>query len=217
MKKIILVLILIFTSTSNVLSQKQKLKFPIWTTSKNTDIIGMSLGLYPSDWTSNKHMTRTFGVRIEPFILSPLYFLAPKVPTKNPVTQKIYGINISTGTFEKISTHGVSITGFMNNINISNGISLAGLSNTIDKANGIVIAFGGNGVEKANGIFIGGPWGNYAEQLNGIQIGFLNKTSSKSFGLQIGLENVANKLKGIQIGLWNKNEKRSLPFINWDF
>jgi hypothetical protein len=28
---------------------------------------------------------------------------------------------------------------------------------------------------------------------------------------------VAWHLKGAQIGLWNKNQKRSLPFINWNF
>jgi hypothetical protein len=36
-------------------------------------------------------------------------------------------------------------------------------------------------------------------------------------GVQIALFNSSMNFKGIQIGLWNKNQKRSLPFINWNF
>jgi len=36
-------------------------------------------------------------------------------------------------------------------------------------------------------------------------------------GLQIGLVNKSQKIKGVQIGLWNKSDKRSLPFLNFQF
>jgi len=52
---------------------------------------------------------------------------------------------------------------------------------------------------------------------NGVMISGVRNQSRKGKGLQIGLFNSCKDLRGIQIGLWNKNERRSLPFINWQF
>ena len=96
--------------------------------------------------------------------------------------------------------------------------------------NGLVISCFGTYTSVTNGINIS-PWmatsheinglscnllWNFAVKVNGVSIGIFNSSLFMK-GLQIGLINKAILLKGIQIGLWNKNEKRSLPFINWNF
>lgn len=197
--------------------QKRKFRPLIWTQhDKNVDVVGLSLGAFPTNSRNSDHLNKTFGIRLEAFPLSPLYFLAPKVPTVDSVHHKIYGINISTGTFEGIDVYGLSTTIFMNNIKKANGISLAGLTNSIAQANGIVVGFGGNGIEKGRGIMIGGPWGNYAKDFSGLQVSFENTIVEKGAGIQIGIFNTAKNFKGLQLGLWNKNQARSLPLINWN-
>lgn len=209
-------LIILFLVGNNTYAQKRKFRPLIGTQhEKNSDVYGLSLGFYPTQ-SNYKNLNRTYGARLEIFPLSFLYFLASKVPEIQEVNHKIYGINLSTGTFQGIDIYGISTTLFMNNIKHSNGISLAGLTNSIEKGNGIMIAFGGNGIKKGNGIMISGPYGGYSENFNGIQISFENY-STKINGIQIGLFNKTKNLKGIQIGLWNKNKKRTLPFINWNF
>lgn len=216
MKKIIILVFITFFSL-HALAQNRKFRAPIWTVhDKNTDIAGVSLGFLPTDFKSKDHVTKTFGVRIEAFPLSFFYFLAPRVPTITSVTQKIYGVNISSGTFEGIDAHGISATLFMNNMKHMNGISIAGISNTIENANGLIIGVGGNGIENANGVMIGGIFGNYTGNFKGLQISTENRTKNFT-GIQIGIFNKAEKLKGIQLGIWNKNQKRALPILNWNF
>ncbi|MGY6647324.1 LA_2272 family surface repeat-containing protein [Wenyingzhuangia sp. IMCC45574] len=210
----------------------KKTRGPIWFThSENTNIVGMSLGFYPTSsfMLSKKNSTNTYGLRIEATPLSVLYLLFSNNSisrnntshqqklTNGDVTQKVYGINISTGTPEEIDSHGISITGLMHQSRKNNGISIAGITNSIERANGIVAAFGGNGIYEGNGIMISGPWGNHTKIFNGIQIGFDNHILQKGNGIQIGIYNEAKNFKGIQLGLWNKNQKRSLPIINWNF
>jgi len=211
------------------LQTKQKLRLPIWLThSKNTDVVGLSLGFYPNDFDKKHYLTRTYGIRVEAFPLSFIYFLAPRSPISRSeeayqasingkVSQQIYGINLSTGTFENIDACGVSVTGFMHYSRKNNGISIAGLTNTIERANGIVIGFGGNEVYQGNGIMLSSVWGNGVMRFNGIQISAENYIFEKGRGIQIGLFNSAKNFRGIQLGLWNKNDKRSLPLINWQF
>lgn len=211
------------------LKNKQKLRLPIWLThSQNTDIIGLSLGFFPNDFEKEYNATRTYGIRVEAFPLSFIYFLAPKSPISRSekayessingnVSQQIYGINLSTGTFENIDAYGISVTGLMHYSRKNNGISIAGLTNTIERANGILFGFGGNEVYQGNGIMLSGVWGNGAMRFNGIQISVENYIFEKGRGIQIGFFNSAKNFRGIQLGLWNKNDKRSLPFINWQF
>lgn len=76
MKKIILILCSIILP-QNISSQNRKLRPLIWAThEKNTDIVGVSLGFYSTDNISKSHLTRTFGLRIESIIISPLYLLS---------------------------------------------------------------------------------------------------------------------------------------------
>ena len=215
--------------TQDSLQTKQKLRFPVWLThSKNTDILGLSLGFFPNDFESKQCITRTYGVRLEAFPLSFVYFLAPKSPiSRNEkvyqasidgnVSQQIYGVNLSTGTFENIDAYGISVTGFMHYSRKNNGIAVAGLTNSIERANGMVIGFGGNEVYQGNGIMLSSVWGNGAMRFNGLQISVENHIFNKGSGIQIGLFNSAKNFRGLQFGLWNKNDKRSLPLINWQF
>ena len=213
----------------NEIEEKRNLRFPVWIThSKNTDILGLSLGAFPTDYGNDNRLTRTFGVRLEVFPLSFFYFLAPKTPISNNeetyqsfmnghTTQQIYGLNLSTGTFEGIDAYGVSVTGFMHYSRKNNGISIAGMSNSIERANGIIIGFGGNEVFQGNGIMLASVWGNGAIRFNGVQISVENVIFEKGRGVQIGFFNRAKNFRGIQLGLWNKNDKRSFPIINWQF
>lgn len=226
---IFLVLITVNINAQDSLSTERELRFPAWIThSKNTDIVGLSLGFFPTDYNSVNHLTRSYGIRLEAFPLSFLYFLAPRSPIstsekaylstlKGHVTQKIYGLNISTGTFESIDAYGISLTGFMHYSRKNNGIAIAGMTNSIERANGLVIGFGGNGVYEGNGIMLASVWGNETMRFNGLQISGFNSILEKGTGIQIGLWNTAKNFRGIQLGLWNKNDKRSLPLINWQF
>ncbi|MDO5979854.1 LA_2272 family surface repeat-containing protein [Flavivirga spongiicola] len=234
MRKLICIITILLVNLS-VVGQNdsivnRKLRGPIWTThSMNTDIVGVSLGAFPTDYNNKHKLTRTFGIRIEIFPLSPFYFLAPRTPISTnevaykkhmentSVTQQIYGLNISTGTFEGIDSYGISLTGFMHYSRKNNGVSIAGLTNSIERANGIVASFGGNQVYQGNGIMIASVWNNVARRFNGMQIAAENYIYEKGRGVQIGVFNKAKNFRGIQLGIWNKNDKRSFPIINWQF
>jgi hypothetical protein len=215
MKRIILISTLLCFSISH--SQKRKIRPLLWTHhSDNTDIYGVSVGLYPSDLEYQTTYSRTFGVRIAASPISLLHIFGGK-PSQGNSTHKTYGINFSTGSLIKMDIHGVSGTVITNNLKKMNGISASILSNQIENANGIIAAFGGNGVVQGNGIMIGGPWSNTAKDFNGIQISFQNDIIEYGTGIQIGLFNNAKRFNGIQIGLWNKINGKGFPFINWDF
>jgi len=129
--------------------------------------------------------------------------------------------------------NGIALGGVANSIEEQNGLSLAFLGNEIYDGYGASIAFSGNWANSYLGVQIGafnqverfgrglqlGAF-NKSTDYKGIQIGLSNKnnTANSSFeGIQIGVLNKADTLKGFQFGLWNKNERRSLPFINWQF
>jgi hypothetical protein len=84
------------------------------------------------------------------------------------------------------------------------------------KTNGIAINISGNLHAITNGIAIS-PVINQHYEVSGLSISFLGNADYKMRGIQIGLFNRSKDLRGIQLGLWNKNDKRSLPFINWQF
>lgn len=230
MKSYIVVLITFSLSLLSVNSHAQKRKTigPIWTYHvQNTDVIGLSLGAFPEINHSPRN-TRTYGVRAEVFPLSFLYFMAPVTPLSSsdesyaltmdaPSNQAIYGLNVTTGTFDEIDLYGISASATFAYGRKTNGIAIAGMGMMAERMNGIMISPGSNAANKVNGIMIGGMWGNYAKQFNGIQISVENTVLVQGRGLQIGVFNKAKNFRGIQLGLWNKNEKRSLPFINWQF
>ena len=184
MKQLITITAILLLITFNVTAQ-QKVRGPIWITDDaNTDVIGLSLAAYPKGifqgWDTP--MSRTFGVKIELFALSPFYFLAPQSPLqsdsttsfqnilKGDVNEKIYGLNLETGSFSNKDIYGISATAFLHYSRKSNGINIAGVTNTIERANGLLVGFGGNQVYQGNGLMLGGLFGNGAHNFNGIQI-----------------------------------------------
>lgn len=200
-------------------AQGRKTIGPVWTFNQpNTDVIGIALGISPKEIFRDTTLSRTFGVRVD---ISPLGLLSPLIP-KSPVgsgdpnnpEEIINGLNLSTGSF-RINTNGIGI-GLMAQYHYrSNGISIAGMQNMAEVQNGISVAPMGNDIDTLRGIAIG--FGNSSAQVRGIQLGAFNDITRQGVGIQVGIFNKAKKLRGFQIGLWNKNEKRSLPFINWQF
>ena len=215
-------------SAQDSLTIKRKLRFPAWIThSANKDIVGVSLAAFPKGvFKSDTTLTRTFGLRIEASLLAALSPLMPKSPvsesfenykaTQNSkLTEIIYGVNLSSGTFGSTRVNGISGGLFLQYLYSMNGVSFSPLGNLMEKHNGISLSILGNEAYIANGLFIG--LGNLAVDFNGIEIGVINTVVGHGVGIQIGLFNEAKDFKGIQLGLWNKNEKRSLPFVNWNF
>ena len=226
--KVLLLICAVFVSFLG-LAQPRKFRAPLWTThDANVDIVGASIGFIPRDFTSDTSLIRTYGVRIEAFPLSFIYFMSPKSPLsssntayfdnlKGNASQLINGVNIATGSFEAVDVNGISTTIFMHYSRKHNGIALAGITNTIERGNGLMIAYGGNEVYHGNGIMVGTLFGNSTNTFNGLQISAANFISEKGSGLQIGIFNSATNFRGLQLGLWNKNSKRSLPILNWQF
>lgn len=231
MKKYFLLLLVLLMSLSSFgqfkTIEKRKLRFPAWVFhSKNTDILGLSLGVFPKDVFKDTTLTRTFGFRIEApgfGIISPLMPTSPVSDSREsydlkmsePLIEKVHGFNLSSGTFGTMEINGFSGALMIQYIYKMNGVSIACMSNLVERHNGIAISVLGNEIYKANGLLVG--LGNGVSHFNGIQIGAANNISDKGAGLQIGLFNKAKNFKGIQLGLWNKNNKRSLPIINWNF
>lgn len=150
--------------------------------------------------------------------------------TKNNAFYKINGINLSLfGTAgENISINGLNVSGISSITSITNGMSLAFWMNMSAVMNGVSIGMFNRSLDqrgiqmglfnisqKAKGLQIG-LWHNMNSIMDGVSIGIFN-LSLEHNGLQVGIINKSERTKGIQIGLWNENEKRSLPFINWNF
>ncbi|SEL06514.1 hypothetical protein SAMN04487910_1604 [Aquimarina amphilecti] len=252
MKNRILITLVLLISLASF-SQQRKKHIGAWTYhSKNTDIVGLSVGLAPKDLLGDTTLTRTYGLKLEAPGLGILYPIAPKSylsgGANDDLLEKVYGINLSGGSLGEIAVHGISGAFIGQYLQKMNGIAIGGIANSIEEQNGISIALLGNEVYHGFGASIALS-GNVAHSYLGIQIGAFNDierygrgvqfgvfntsnnykgiqvglsnhsttTHSKYEGIQIGILNKADKLRGIQIGLWNKNERRSLPFINWQF
>ena len=82
--------------------------------------------------------------------------------------------------------------------------------------NGIDINLSASSNSRVNGISIT-PIINKDDSINGLSIAGIGNHVKNCNGLQIALFNSCYNLRGIQLGLWNINQKRSLPFINWNF
>ena len=227
MKKLITTLAFLIISTY-IVGQNQRFRPLIWTThSKNTDIVGLAIGILPKEIFRDTTLTRTFGVRLEAPGLGLFFPLMPKSPLSQSIKnfelkmsskphEIVYGVNISSGSNYQTEVHGISLALVGQYLYKINGITIAGLGNLTERYNGITISGIGNESFKTNGIAIS-LIGNSSQYFNGIQISAQNYIKTKGIGLQIGLYNKVKKFKGIQLGIWNKNEERSLPFINWNF
>ncbi|WP_109438727.1 LA_2272 family surface repeat-containing protein [Aquimarina sp. AU119] len=223
MKNRILIIIVLLISIS-VVGQNRKTYFPAWTFhSSNSDIIGLSLGVVPKDFLNenNTTLTRSYGVRLEAPGLGVFYFMAPSTlisggADMKSLTDHVYGINISGGSIGDIAVDGISGALMGQYLQRVNGIAFAGIGNSIEEQRGISLSIYGNEMYEGFGISAS-VLGNQTYYYTGVQIGAINDIEVKGVGLQIGLFNKSTNHRGIQIGLWNKNEKRSLPFINWQF
>ena len=224
---VIMLIPVILKAQDNTLKDR-KMRFPVWITHSNkSDIIGLSFAAFPKGvFKNDTTLARTYGIRVEASLVAVLSPLMPRSPISTndrayvkkqnaTLDEIVYGINLSTGTFGQTKVHGFSGGLFMQYLYNLNGIALTGMGNLIENHNGVGISALGNDIYKSNGILIG--FGNSVSKFNGIQIGGFNDVLKKGVGLQLGIFNTAQNFKGIQLGLWNKNEKRSLPFINWNF
>lgn len=81
------------------------------------------------------------------------------------------------------------------------GISVGGITTVVDQMSGICIT----------------GFNNFAYVADGLQFSLIRNRATVARGIQVGIYNKATRLRGIQLGLWNVNERRSLPFINWQF
>lgn len=171
-----------------------------WIPAKAPNVYGVAIGLIGSETVCNLDYTRhSHGLNVQLVgqgIFQPFYIKSLK---------NLYALPDSVQKKLKAS--------FMRSFH--NGLVLSTFGTMTHKTNGIAISpwmsFGG----KLNGIAFNMLWNLYYD-MNGASIGLVNHALNVK-GVQIGLLNRTKKLKGIQIGLWNKNEKRSFPFINWDF
>ncbi|WP_299255351.1 hypothetical protein [uncultured Aquimarina sp.] len=123
--------------------------------------------------------------------------------------------------------------GFMNGLLFSSDSSLARNKDDMNVfIKGLTIsAVGSMSKSRQSGVTLGGVYtGIYTMRgfsltgvhtmtydFEGVMISGVRNQSRMGKGVQIGLFNSCKDLRGIQFGLWNKNERRSLPFINWQF
>ena len=184
-------------------SQERKNYFPAWSfEQRDANIHGLSFGLTSIQFNHADFQTNsnTNGVKVEAFggLLFLLFWAnsgGGVVPESDSVFQRK---NELDPIKEKVNGVNFSLTGPFCNCRV-NGFSLGTLALFNTKVNGVSFSLL-----------------NFVMEKNGIQLA-LSNGSYKLNGLQLGLFNKSVKLKGIQIGLWNKNQKRSLPFINWNF
>jgi len=221
MKNKIVVVIMMLISVSIFGQKNRKAYFPVWSYhSENSDIYGLSLGVLPKDTFNDTSLTRSYGVRVEAPGFGLFYFMAPKSfirggAKKDKIIEKVYGFNLSGGSLRGMEVNGFS-AGFVGQyLQKMNGIAIASIGNSVEEQKGVMIAFMVNEMYTGTGLSV--ALGNHADYYKGIQIGGSNGIEKKGTGLQIGVYNDSKDFRGIQIGLWNKNERRSLPFINWQF
>jgi hypothetical protein len=199
------------TISSALLSQKEmKTKVFSFIPATNVKVNGMAAGLIinNSDIPSGSTLTIVNGLNFE---LIGLGTILPLVGSDPLIPFELEGKNIYPFLESLIVDAKKSKTYIINGLSVSpgglagpdihlNGINISGLNTLTAQTNGFSAA-----------ILI-----NMNKVMHGVSIACFN-ASLEQKGLQIGLTNTTNKLRGFQIGLWNTNEKRSLPFINWNF
>lgn len=179
-----------------------------WFTPNYVDEInGLSLGFWNNNLkTKGSDVKDTFKINGVNINLNPapiffnIYAIFYGYPFNNYVVEDIFH-------FEKFE-HEFTINGL--------NIEVFGLSLSKGQINGVNINGGYNVNTEINGVSIA-LIANEVKIFNGLNISILSNRSLIHKGVQIALINRTKKLKGVQIGIWNINEKRSLPFINWNF
>ena len=118
-------------------------------------------------------------------------------------------------THQPLSSENIEAINFKEYKHI-NGLQIGLINMEKSVINGLDINASGSFESKTNGITLSLVM-NKHYVVNGVTFATIGNHDIKCNGVQIGLFNSCKDLKGIQIGLWNKNQKRSLPFINWNF
>jgi hypothetical protein len=183
-----------------------------WVTPSRVDEInGLALGLWPENTKRSippvERSLKVNGLNIE---INPVMFLIiPRMLASLTRKDTFYRLPDSIkyfsgngqGKYEaKITGVNLSFFGTLADAQL-NGLNIGGLNTQVENINGVSVS----------------GLSNWAYAMNGICIALLYNKTVMTKGVQIGLVNKTKSLRGFQLGLWNKNEKRSLPFINWQF
>ncbi|MBW1294228.1 LA_2272 family surface repeat-containing protein [Aquimarina litoralis] len=232
MKRKVVVILLILISIS-VFSQEKKKNSKVQNTkslsfspihSRITNVNGLVVGLGHYE---NKKIDyqKINGVNIDVLHPAPLLIMTAglEIPIRLlPVGLTFDGftdIHVIDRNFDiektQLSMNGLnlSVGGFYDRTDF-NGLNIS-LFNIVKKMNGISVAPLVNGSTNFNGIQLSAV-ANISAEGTGVQAGISN-VAGKFKGIQIGLFNKTADQRGLQIGLWNRNERRSFPFINWQF
>jgi len=209
MKRLLIIFLILINL--QVFGQHNKSRPIIWyIPSIHTNINGLAVGFIINSLKDTVPISATVvnGLNIELIGLGLFLPLAPSSPiyceadsfycrTKN-LDSVVNSYNLA-----KYKINGISLSaGGLGGQDIQiNGINLSGINTLTGKTNG----FSACALININGV------------VNGVSIGGLVSNTIQTKGLQIGLFTKTKRLRGFQIGLWNVNEKRSLPFINWNF
>jgi hypothetical protein len=182
-----------------------------FTPGKVDEINGLALGLWPENTKPVippvERSLKVNGLNIE--VNPVMVFIIPiglaslsrkDTLHKLPDSTRYFSGN-GKGKYEaKITGVNLSFFGTLADAQL-NGLNIGGLTTQVENINGVSVS----GLTNSAGV------------VNGICIALLHNKAAAVKGIQIGLVNKAASLRGFQLGLWNRNEKRSLPFINWQF
>lgn len=201
---------ILFTLPLSLLSQ---VRSPIWwfpTCGKT--INGVAIGLADTKFSDNSDSchTNVNGVKIELIGLG----VGAGFLDYSPAIDTVQAYNFHLDSLFAVNGINLSFFGsILPHMNV-NGVTACIFAQAFNSVNGIMFAIGGNLGTEINGAqlsFIG----NDALIVQGLQLAIgLNKADQLD-GVQVGLINKTRILNGLQIGLWNVNQNRSLPIVNW--
>ena len=167
--------------------------------SKLEKVNGLMINVYPKDYSDSTNFPTINGIELGVCPLT-IFF---------PFLIAIYSLD--PDFHQPLLDH----KKFQNHKKI-NGVHVSFFNMEPTLINGLDINASGSFESNVNGITCSLVI-NKHHNMNGLTIAILGNHDTKCNGVQVGLFNSSKKLRGFQFGLWNKNEKRSLPFINWNF
>ncbi len=119
-----------------------------------------------------------------------------------------FGMNYTRG-----DAYGWSSASFYSRIDGEmNGWQSAIFSYSMKGVNGLQSGLVSISGDTHNGVQLGWLFAENQGQLNGLQVGLINRSQSVS-GLQLGLVNLTQNMNGFQVGLINVIENSPLPFF----
>jgi hypothetical protein len=142
------------------------------------------------------------GVQLGFFNLPDIFTLSGYMPSaSNAVTLNIIQASLANASMSNLN--GVQVAFAVNGALNVNGLQASIFLNGSKDLNGIQFSYFRNMAEgTVNGIQAGIILGNFAQNLNGMQIGLLNGAEAVN-GVQIGVINMCANLRGVQLGVIN--------------